>query len=382
MTTPVSQAATAFDLSGVRTGKPVVSAGLTRWSSDLSFLLGHNLHVCGGATILERPAGHTSLVGLLFSVVVPYARSPGAQVVRVSVELAPSDDDDTQTIVTTLPTGAVWIDAAGLDGSVNFPIPPLGRASGEEFVGWVDVSAVTVGDLSLSFAFKGTPTGSKAPGIRRCQVVEVPLSALDNVGTEPVLNASGLRPGRLVIDGSAATVNGTQRVFELLDQARGGMRQHFCLSGVESADANVAAQTPHWHREANSYGALAWLHPTGTRDPSWYLTPRNLYGTTASTAWRFVVRYRTSNGTTCGVKLYAEGGSIDAATHTWVPAGAAVAQTLSLSGTSGVWSWASNNVTLPGDGTDRLVKVWFEAKGPGAGQLLSLSCLGLIEKEP
>lgn len=381
MTTPVAQAATAYDLRGVRTAAPVASGGLSRWSEDLSFTLGHNLHVCGGASILPRPAGRTALQGLAYTVRIPYARSPGAQVVRVSVELAPSDDPDTQTVTIALPAGATWLDAGGLDGSVLWPNPPLGRTVGEELAGWVDVSGVTVGDLTLAFGFAGAPTANKGQGIRRCHVVEVPLAALDNAVGEPVLDGASVRPGRLIVDGGAGSTAGTQRLWHLLDAGRASDRRHWCLAGVESADATGAATTPHWYRETGAYGALTWLYAGGAHDPAHYLRVRDLYATTTATTWQLVVRYRTSNATACGLKLYAEGGSISGL-YAWTPAAAAVAQTLALPGTAGAWAWATMSVTLPGDGTDGLVRLTWEAKGPGAGQLLSIATLALIENEP
>ena len=58
---------------------------------------------------------------------------------------------------------------------------------------------------------------------------------------------------------------------------------------------------------------------------------------------------------------------------------AAAAQTLALPGTSGAWAWASGDVTAP---CGSLTRVSLAATGPGAGQLLSLSCIALIENEP
>jgi hypothetical protein len=43
-----------------------------------------------------------------------------------------------------------------------------------------------------------------------------------------------------------------------------------------------------------------------------------------------------------------------------------------------VWAWESQSASLPVDGTDGLVRVYFEAQGPGTGQLLSLATLGLL----
>lgn len=383
MPSPVSQAPTAFSLSAVRTAQPVVSGGLSRWADEVSFLVGHNIHNAGCAFIHPRGSGRTSLVGLTYSVWVPYARSSGAQVVRVGVELHPGEDDEAQTINVTLPTGAAWLDAGGLDGSVSFYNPPPGRTRGEEHVGYVDVSGVTVGDLALAFQVTTTPAGSKGAGVRAVRVTEVPLAQLAVDSAEPGWDAAATRPGRLVIDGGASSPRGVQRLFHCLDAARSDWRKHLVLADIESADANVYGVTPHWSREAATYGAIDWgygLSTLGTspQDPRWYLQVRSIRPG-VDTAYRFRVRYRTSNGTTCGVRLIAQGGSISGGTFTG--AGAATTQTLSLAGTSGAWAWDALDVTLPSDGTDGLVQVSFDAKGPGAGQLLSLACLGLVENE-
>lgn len=381
MTTPVSQAATAFDLSAVRTGQPVVSGGWSRWSEELSFLLAHDLHVCGGASILPRPMGRTQLVGLAYVVRVPYSRSPGAQVVRVSCELAPSDLDTTQLVTVTLPAGATWLRAGGLDGTVEFPNPPAGRSLGEELVGWVDVSGVAAGLFTDSFAFGADGGTGKGAGIRRCYVVEVPLAALDNVSTEPVLDGASVRPGRAVVDGGVASTAGAERLFVLLDLARAGMRRHLCLAGVESADAGLGAVTPHWYRDAVGAGPIQWLHPGGgPHDVAHYLRVRDLYATAAATPYKLVVRYRTSGAAAGVVTLLAQGGALSAA-HLWVGAGAVVVQALALPGTAGAWAWASVGVVLPGDGTLGLVRVTWEATTPLLG-VVYLATLALIEQVP
>jgi hypothetical protein len=43
-----------------------------------------------------------------------------------------------------------------------------------------------------------------------------------------------------------------------------------------------------------------------------------------------------------------------------------------------VWAWESQSASLPVDGTDGLVRICFEAQGPGTGQLLSLATLALL----
>ena len=386
MSTPVPQSDTAFDLSAVRTGQPVVRGGLSRWSESLAFLLGHTLHVIGCASFPARAAGRTSLIGLTYWVRVLYCRSPGAQVIRVCCELAPDDESETQTINVTLPTGATWIDAHGLDGSVDFPNPPLGRTSGQEIVGWADVSGVSVGDLTLSVVCKVTPAATKGTGLRRLSVTEVPLASLDPVASEPVLDGASVRPGRLVIDGSASTASGSQRTIYLLDRARAEMRQHLAWCGIESGDTNGAATTPHWAREASSYGAIDWGWSSGSGDVVLYAHPRKLYSPAVGVPYKLRVRYRTSDATSCGVKLWTQAGTVDTTTGVWTGASTATSTTLTLSGTSGAWAWDSKDVTLPADYDENssgvaghLVRVWLEAKGPGTGQLLSLATVGLIE---
>lgn len=379
MSTPVSSVSTTFNLGGVQTEKPVVSGGWSRWSEELSFLLGHDLHNVGGAHITWRPAGRTSLLGLTTTVRIPYCRSPGAHIVRVLATLHQSDERTSQTITVTLPTGATWLDAQGLDGSFNFPNSPTGRTNPEELVGWVDVSGVDETDLTLEFAFKSTPLDAKAVGIQRCSVVEVPRAAFPSTATEPVLDAASTRPGRLVVEGGSGVTSGGERMFYELDRARAEMREHFCFAGVESSDATAAAVTPHWYRETASYGAIDFLQQ---HDVVLFLRPRRLYRGDVATAWRLRIRYRTSNGTACALKLYAEAGTISGTTYLWTAGVAAVAQTVALAGTTGVWAWVDANVTIPGDATDQTVKVWFEAQGPGAAQLLSIATIALIEKEP
>lgn len=381
MTTPVPQTATAFDFGGVQTGRAVASAGLSRWSEGLAHLLGYNLHVSGGAEITAPPAGHTGLDGLTYSVTVPYCRSPGAMVVRVSVELQPTDEDDTQTVSVTLPTGASWLDANGLDGSVLFPNPPTGRTVGQELAGWADVSGVTVGSLGLLFVFGTVPTGSKAKGIRRVNVVEVPRSSLDNSASEPVLDGASVRPGRAVVAGDSSTTAGIERAFYLLDLARAYDRRQPCFAGIESANTNTIGTTPHVARETATHGALAWQHTSGTGDVVLFLRARDLYADGSTTRYQLVLRYRTSNSTTCELKFYAEGGSIGA-DYSWTAAASATAQTVTLTGTSGTWTTKTQDVDIPGDGTDELVKVWVTAKGPGSGQLLALSVAALCEHVP
>lgn len=375
MSTPILPGPSGFDLSNVRVARPVVSGGFARWSEELSFVLGACVHHVGGGTIPQRGAGpRVQLEGLAYSVPVAYTRSSGAQAIRIAVDLHPSDElGDSQTVTVTLPTGGAWIVAGGLDGSVTHYNPGEGRTATRELVGWADVSGVAVGDLTTWLSVASTPT-SKGAGVRRVAVTEVPLVSFDVLAAEPGWDAAATRPGRPVIDGGASSPRGVDRLWHLLDLARKHSRRHWQLCGVESADTSVFGHTPHWSREDASAGKIDFL--AGTYQPSWYLQPRDLYGA-ATSPYKLRVRYRTSNATACDLGVYIEAGAV--VSDAWAPTASASRQTLALPGTSGTWTWASGDVTVP-RGT--LVRVKPDATGPGSHELLSLSCVALIENEP
>jgi len=378
MGTPVTQAPSAFLLAAVRTGEPVNVASMSRLAEEGAFLLGHNLVKCGEAHCPLRPSARVQLEGLTFSTYVPYTRSPGAQVVRICVELHDSNEiGDSQTVAVTLPSGAAWIDHAGLDGSVTFFNPPAGRTSPREIVAWADVSGVTA---ALTDVVKVTTTPlQQGAGVRRVSVHESPLSSLAVSASEPGWDAAATRAGRPVIDGGSSSPRGTQRLFHILDAARASWRQHLTLSGVESANTASAGTTPHWHRESSTEGPLDWMQTSGVNDPCWYLQVRDLYAG-APAAWKLRVRYRTSTSADCELKLYHQGGAITS--RAWVGAGSEGFTALALPGTSGSWAWATAvSASLPVDGTDGLVRVRVRAKGPGSGQLLSIACVDLREDE-
>lgn len=374
MSTPVPQSPTTFAFAGVRVAQPVVSGGLARLSDELAFLLGHNVHVAGEAVVHDRPAGRSPMKGLAHTVWVPYARSPGAQTIRVTCELHPgSEDDGTQTLTGILPTGASWLPggAGGLDGSVTFRNPAPGLSSPQELVGYADVSALDPTDLTFAIGMASSPN-SKGYGIRRLHVAEVPVASLPITAGGAGWDAAATRPGRLVIDGGASSPRGMQRLYHLLDLARSQVRQHLVIADMQSADTNTSSTTPHWHRESSSTGSINFL---GASDPHWYLTPRDLYdGATTKRVLR--TRYRVSNGTSCSVGVYLEAGTVVA--NAWVPTAPATAQTLTLAGTSNAWAWAAKDVTMP---AGALIRVWFEATGPGSGQLLAFQSLSLLENE-
>lgn len=381
MPTPVTQAPSAFSLDAVRTGEPVSVGTVARLAEEVAFLNGHNLVKTGeaDAPLRQTGAGRVSLTGLAYTLRVPYTRSSGARVVRIAVEIHESSEIlDSQAITVTLPTGATWLDAGGLDGTATFFNPPVGRTTPMEIVGFANVSGVTA-SLTQEIAVATTPT-SKGSGVRRVTVHECPLSSLAVSSSEPGWDAAATRSGRPVIDGGSASPRGMQRLFHLLDQARSAWRQHWCLSGVESANASTSnTQTPHWHRQSSTEGEIDWLLNAAVNDPHWYLQVRDLYAGTAS-AWKLRVRYRTSSAVDCELKLYHQGGSLGSNTFTGVGTEGSTAVTLTA--TSGAWAWTTAvSVSLPRDGTNGLVRLRLTAKGPGSGELLSIACVDLREDE-
>jgi hypothetical protein len=351
---------------------------LARLADAFAHVGGYLLHKAGEAFAQQRPSPRTALEGLDYTLHVPWTRSPGVQVIRVAVELHASVElADSQTVTVTLPSGAAWLDAGGLDGSVTHYNPPVGTTRPREIVGWMDVSGVS--ESLTTVVSVAVTTSAKGAGVYRVTVHEVPLSTLRVVSTEPGWDAAATRAGRPVIDGGASSPRGVQRWWHLLDSGRAQYRQHLCLSSVESADGTGAANTPHWNREDSSLGVIDWLTTAG--DPCWYLQVRDLYDGATSATWVARVRYRTSDATSCEVRVYLQGGAITSGA--WVGAGSETTSTLTLTGTSGSWSWSTGaTISLPVDGTDGLVRVRFAAKGPGTGQLLSLACLDVREDEP
>jgi hypothetical protein len=373
VSTPVSPGPTAFDLASVRVAQPVVSGGFLRWAQEASFVLGACVHHVGGGTIPQRGSGRTQLEGLAYSVPVAYTRSAGAQVLRIAVDLWPSNEiGDSQTVTVTLPTGATWLVSGGLDGTVTHYNPGQGRTATRELVGWADVSGVTVGDLTTWLSVATSPT-SKGAGVRRVAVTEVPLASFPVDASDAGWDAAATRPGRPVIDGGAASPRGVERLWHLLDLGRADYRRHWQLCGVESASTAGYGTTPHWSRETASAGKVDWL--AGSFDPAWYFQGRDLYGA-ATTPYKLRVRYKTSNATNCDLGVYIEDGNV--VSDVWSATAAASRQTVTLAGTSGVWTWASANVTAP---CGTLTRVKIDAKGPGHPELLSLSCVALIEDE-
>ena len=382
MATPVFQAPSAFGLESVRTGEAVNVGSVSRLAEEISFLAGHNLVKTGEADAPTRPTGmgRIALEGLSYTLRVPYTRSPGARVIRVAVEIHESHEiGSSQTITATLPTGASWLDAGGLDGTINHFNPPPGRTAPSEIVGFADVSAVTA-SMTHEVAI-AVGASSKSAGVRRVTVHECPLSSLAVSSSEPGWDAAATRSGRPVVDGGSSSPRGFQRLWHCLDKARSEIRQHWCLSGVESANTSVNPNiTPHFNRESSTEGDVDWMQTARVNDPHWYLQLRKLYTSSVTSPWKLRVRYRTDNATDCELKLYHQGGSL--ASNSFTGAGTEGSTAVTLTGTSGAWAWTTAvSVALPTDGTDGLVRLRIQCKGPGSGHLLSIACVDLREDE-
>jgi hypothetical protein len=105
-----------------------------------------------------------------------------------------------------------------------------------------------------------------------------------------------------------------------------------------------------------------------------------LYTSSVTSAWKLRVRYRTSTATDCELKLYHQGGSLSG--NAFTGAGTEGNTAVTLTGTSGAWAWTTAvAVALPTDGTDGLVRLRIQCKGPGHPELLSIACVDLREDE-
>lgn len=380
MPTPVNRVPTNFALSGVQVGNPVSSAHLLRWAEECSFNGGFNTQAILAMNLKPRAAARTQLKNLgAYKVPFVYYRSPGARILAVVVSIAPGtvDTGSTVTLAMTLPSGAAWVEANGLDGSVNFRFPPDGRVAQGEVVGYLDVSGVTASTATFGSLNVTLNTGTVSQGILRLTILEVPLASSNVTGvpSEPILEqAWTLSPNRLV-DGGPSSPRGLNRLAYLMDQYRSGFRPHIALSSIESTQNTAAATNPHWYREGG-FGALEWQYNvTGAHDPRFHFQVRNLYGVgagAASQTYTLHVRYKTSGavGGTLGTYLAGVGGT------------ALGVQDTTLGATSNVWTWTSRTVTVPADGTGGLVQMYFDCNSGGAGNVLQIANITLVDSEP
>lgn len=386
MSNPVSPNPTGFSLVAVQVDNPVGAASVGRLAEECSFHGGYNVHVVGTANVHERTAPRALLANIgNYAIPFAYYRSPGAQVLAVVVCLAaPSiayiPTGDTLTLTVTVPNGATWLAANGLDGSRSFLYPPSNRVAQTEIVGYLDVSGVAPGAPTFVYirCTSTASSGAISRMISRVQLTEVPL-VHSNVSTDPtephLEQAWTLHPNR-IIDGGADSPRGFQRLAHLMDTYRLGFIKHFQLPGTESATSGDTATTPHWHRSqtASGYGPLEWAYNTaGCPDPAWRFTTRDLYGAGAPAQdWDMWVRYKTTSNTLpASLRLLVAG----------VGGAAAVAQDLALPATGGQWAWATRRVSVPTDGTGGLTEavVWADSGSTTATDLLYVGGVHMAE---
>lgn len=381
MTTAVQKHPSRFALASVRTGLPVNTAGMSRVVDELSFLHGAAVQECGGAIVWPRPTGRVPLENQDYTVPLSYVRSRAVKVVRVCCELYPALLDVTNPVSTvkvtvTLPTGATWIQANGLDGSVDFDAPPPGRITYPVITGWVDVSGMTTGALGWFLVQSLRVAGSGVPGLQRVYLAESPLVDFDpayDPATEPAMNSAGATAGKRIENGGSSSDTGVERVWHLLDAARTQWFRHFQLAGIEGADTEGPTATPYWYVTGNTWDNVDFLHwrpPVSPRSVQWYLTPRMMVPATGN-SWDWVIRYRTRD-----VPLVTTAPKVRLHWQSSVTTGNSGDITLPLSGTFTTFTQAVTLAPIadPGD----YVQVWMV--GNADDGMVNFSNITLVER--
>ena len=383
MGTPVNPYPSRFDVAAVQTGQIVSSAGTSRIAEVCNFLGGYCLGIVADTALQARAVGRTQVSTLTpWRYPLVYYRHPGAQIMAVVVVLSPGFSATGKCSVSvTLPAGATWLEANGLDGSRNFTWPPTGRVARGEIVGYVDVTGCAVSS-ALYFSVESThvTTNGISEGVLKLTCFEVAQGSANPTGdpSEPFLEAASLYSPNRITDGGASSPRGFARIAGLLDSYRTGFKPTAALIGLESADNTVTATNPHWHRVGAGYGALEWQFATALAfDVKLYGQARNLYavGVGAGTQTRDIhIRYKTTGANAGGLKLFATaiGGG----------ATALAAQTVALAATANVWTWKTASVNIPADGAAGLFQCTFTADcGAVAVDPIQFANLSLVDTQ-
>jgi hypothetical protein len=375
MPSPVSTTPTDFVLGAVKVGKAVSSAHLVRIASECSFLGLHNLQLIGQYRVQPTQLGTTTLGAISHTIPFVYKRSAGCEVVAIVIEFWQSSYPGRFKITLSSSGSPSFIEHNGIDGSVTFTQPPLTSAQSTEIVAYIDVSSFTVGStyyFYLTVSDKSTlhPTEGVI-GIKNASLFEVPCpdSRVVSQPSEPILEqASCLSPNRL-IDGSNATARGLTRLAWLLDQYRTNWRIHIAHVGFESSD--TSSPSLHWYHTGGSYSSPNWQFEGGaTRNVGFICQPRALYPIPGNTnPYKIYVRYRTTSSGNVTLRVY----------HT-PRGGSTTTSTFTLGGTSGAWSWYTNDLDLDTGGTDDVCEYYFEAKG--GAQTVDFANISFIEQHP
>jgi hypothetical protein len=357
MPTTVPQTPAAAELRRLAVGQPVSSAHGQRWASDLAHLLAHAVEPVFARSFPLITAGSNT-------VRVPYARSPGVQLLYVAVELHPAAAGDAGTIALTL-TGATLLagSSSELDGAVSIRCETTRARFGVIHDGYLDVSGVTAGTIQdLAVAWTAS-VGSN--GIYRLHVAEVPLLDVDPAGapsTEVGVNGAWPAPQNRLCDsaGGVTTVgHGFARVIAQLDKARAGMKRHWSIATIEHVSHALT-------RTGAGMGALTWQG--GSYSPVFRLRARRLYTTATANAYTLRVRYWMSDGaTTATFRAIINGANSDLALTNKNGVGNAGALTMAT--------------TVPTSTVDQDVGITVEAEITAGAGILYVDMVALIEAE-
>lgn len=293
MPTTVPRASSLAQLRRLVVGAPVSSAHGLHWAAELAFQMGAPVH--------HVYSGHLAATTTASTVYVPYARSPGAQLIRVTAELHPTAADARVTATLSL-TNGLTLPGDHFDGT-NAHTAPLTSAVGRpELKGYMSVAAVTVGaiqDLAVTWAVSsGTPQG----WYRIC-VTEVPLADLNpgySPTTERGLNSAWPLPPNRLVDGSASTSHGFARLWAEMHTARTEMRRHWALATPE-LDATA------WTSTSAGGAELAWTGQTGSHNNRWKLRARRLGSSSTTNNYTLKARYRVQGGGTGTIDVTIDG---------------------------------------------------------------------------
>lgn len=333
-------------LSRLMTGNAVYGTHGQHWYNELAFLLAQNLQ-----PVFANTFGLTGQN----NIVVPYTRSPGAQVVLVEFELAKAaagDEGASVSVAITPGSGSVSFLAVGsnpFDGSSENLNDARTLWNYQTFRGFMDVTSLTAGSNTF-LLFQATQVGKNSKKFYRIQLTEVPLSetaagALPS--TEVAFEPRWCQAGNAIVDGLTSSAYGTVRMYDQLDQARTAPLQLFSIATEENALVST------WAITSTTFVAL----PFGTgSDPQWRFRVPAIYTGAIGANVTFAVRYYNPTvAATVRAVVTPVGGSpqnFDISLPTIGGAG---------------WLEATSTITLPANGTSQEVTITFQAKVASAG---------------
>lgn len=391
MASPIPQRPTPSQLASRRVGAPLSAAHGRRWAQEANF---NRAFAVPSVACMGFATPHTTSGATDYCLI--YRRTPGIQVLRVTVQFHPFDlyggSSTTGTLSVLVGTTHAGATAATLSGqgelgafggSQTFPLPSFKQRVADEWTTDVDVSALSTSNTYVVvLRFTPTTTGQRN-GLARVTAIEVPLAdtapTADPLSTgEPGLNEAEPDVRNRVYAGSATAVGGMARLVSEMDRARSSVRRHMqvCVPMSDSAWRNNTVNGAlTWGSEINAVGS--------TWDPTWRIRARRLYEAGSTNRYRFWALYRYAP-TYSGVA-----GSFATVVASTLATGGATTQsaTAALVATSGAWLLASTTIDVPTDGTNQLVDITFSAATANTDGVTTTSdpayfaALALIEEE-